>query len=185
MSWLTAALHRADPGTISAFAACAAAGVALLGATFQLFIGRRQANAALLAAQAALANAENAKLSAAAALINAKNAGRYKIAEFRQAWIHKVVDATCDHMSILMSMHSFTGPVTQEEKNLLSASRARLDILLNPDEEDTKAFAAALDAVYTHDAGATMDAVLGALRRLLKREWVRIKEELSHIPPSE
>jgi hypothetical protein len=47
-----------EAAAISAVAAWAAAGVAATGAIFQFFVGRKQATAALISANAALRNSE-------------------------------------------------------------------------------------------------------------------------------
>ncbi|MGA8610700.1 MAG: hypothetical protein WB760_03080 [Xanthobacteraceae bacterium] len=180
MSWLSEAVHH-HPETLSAVAACAAVAVTLTGVTFQFFIGRTQARAALTAAQAALENAKNGQTSAQAALINAKNAGRYKIAESRQAWINKVIDTIAELNSIAMAMDANV-KLSNEQNLALGASRTRLEILLNPDEADTNLLLAAIDAMYDDVDRKKIDAVVTIARRLLKREWVRIKDELSHIP---
>jgi hypothetical protein len=182
MSWLSEAVGHPDAASLSAVAACAAATVALTGAAFQFFIGRQQARAALLSAQAALANARNGETSAQAALISAKNAGRYKIAEFRQAWIEKVIDAFCELISIIAHKPD-DEPLSPEEKKILYASRTRLGILLNPEEVDTVELLNAVDDLFKR-APEEQDAsvTLTVARRLLKREWVRIKDELSHVP---
>jgi hypothetical protein len=182
MSWLSEAIHRGpDAATLSAVAACAAVAVTLTGVTFQFFIGRKQAQAALVSAQAALENAKNGETSAQAALINARNAGRYRIAEFRQAWIYKVIDALGEYNSIVLS-RSTGDDLTPEAKKALSASRTRLEILLNPDEADTIELTKGIDGLYHNQDRAHVDEVLTPARRLLKREWDRIKEELSHVP---
>jgi hypothetical protein len=73
-------------------------------------------------------------------------------------------------------------PSADELKALL-ASRTKLEILLNPEKAGTVALLAGMDAIT---AGATAQArekaateMLSVARRLLKREWVRIKEELN------
>ena len=51
------------------------------------------------------ANYQNAALKAAkAALMNAQGAGRHTVAEFRQSWTDKVIDALSDYHAILMSI---------------------------------------------------------------------------------
>jgi hypothetical protein len=167
MSWLSQAIHHGDVPTISAVAGWAAAAVAATVAGIQFYVGRKQAQAALTSAQAAL--------------INAKNAGRYRIAEFRQAWIYKVIDALCEYNAIVLSRDS-TDPLKPEEKKALSTSRTRLEILLNPTEVDTVELVKGMDALYHNHDRAHIDAVLTPARRLLKREWDRIKDELSHQP---
>jgi hypothetical protein len=49
-----------EAATLSALAAWAAAAVTLIGAAFQFFIGRKQADAAFNSANAALKSSENA-----------------------------------------------------------------------------------------------------------------------------
>jgi hypothetical protein len=157
-----------DAPTISAFAASTAAIVAATVAGIQLYVGRRQANAALKSAEAAL--------------MNAKNAGRHTVAEFRQKWIDRVIDTLCEHHSIVMTITAGQTPPPAEAR-ILSASRTKLEILLNPDESDTVELLGKMDAVV---ASASVDArdessaaMLTVARRLLKREWVRIKSELT------
>jgi hypothetical protein len=157
-----------DAPTISAFAASGAALVAATVAGIQFYVGRRQAEASLA--------------SAKAALMNAKNAGRHTVAEFRQKWIDKVIDTLCEHHSIVMTMPAGQAPPPSEAR-ILTASRTKLEILLNPDESDTVALLGKMDAVL---ASASADAreensaaMLTVARRLLKREWVRLKSELT------
>jgi hypothetical protein len=79
-----------DVATISALAATAAAVGALSVAGVQLYVGHRQSEAALKAADAAL--------------MNAQSAGRHTVAEFRQSWMDKVIDALSEYHAILMSI---------------------------------------------------------------------------------
>jgi hypothetical protein len=151
-----------DPATVSAFAACGAATVALLGATFQFFIGRKQAQAALMSATAALKNAENS--------------GRQKIADSRQNWINNVIDGLSQYHAIVTTLDGDTADARK-----LAELRTKLTILLNPDEADTVALLTALDGlgdVSDQDFAAAEAEMLAVSRRLLKREWVRIKERL-------
>jgi hypothetical protein len=152
-----------DAPTISAIAAGIAATVAATVAAIQFYIGQRQAEAALI--------------SAKAALMNAQNAGVHTVAEFRQNWIDKVTDALCEHQSILITRDAEFSP---EVTRRLIASRARIEILLNPDEPDTVELLNRLDELGESDVIGTKDAAdaLMVARRLLKREWARIKEEL-------
>lgn len=157
-----------DSATISALAAWAAAAVAAIGATFQFFIGRKQASAALISANAALTNSQNA--------------GRHKVAEFRQAWINKVIDALCEHHAIASTIPVEKSPSVDDDRKLASL-RTKLGILLNPDERDTVALLDELtkiDKSTTDKEFAQAEAqMLLISRRLLKREWVRIKKELT------
>lgn len=157
-----------EAATLSAFAAWAAAAVAATGAAFQFFIGRKQATAALTSAKAALKNSENA--------------GRHKLAEFRQAWINKVIDTLSEHHSIISTTPAGQAP-GNEDKRKLAGLRTRLAILLNPDEPDTVALLKEIDKINkskTDEGIPDGEAeLLTVSRRLLKREWVRLKDELS------
>ena len=159
-----------DAQMASAVGAWAAALVAATVAVINLVVGRRQAEAA--------------KMSAQAALMNAQNAGRYKVAEFRQAWIYKVIDNLCELQSIVMT-NSPQPILSQEDKRDAEAARTRLGILLPPDEPDPAELFERLDAIEAaktdeeREAGAA--AMLVVARQLLKREWVRLKDELNAI----
>lgn len=157
-----------DAPTISALAATGAAIVAATVAGIQFHVGRKQAEAALT--------------SAKAALMNAQNAGRHTIAEFRQKWIDNVIDTLCEHHSIVMTAPAGQAPPPAESR-ILAASRTKLEILLNPDEADTVALLAKMDAVVASTTTEARDKqsadMLTVARRLLKREWVRIKNELT------
>jgi hypothetical protein len=158
---------KLEPPVLSAIAAWAAAAVAATVAAIQFFIGRKQAEAALMSAKAALTNAQNA--------------GRHTVAEFRQSWIDKVIETLCDHHSIVMSRPAGQPPPVDEIRTL-QASRTKLAILLNPEESDTVALLNVLDEIAATGTAGDRDAksseMLTVARRLLKREWVRIKDEL-------
>jgi hypothetical protein len=158
---------QVDPATLSALAAFAAAATAATVAGIQFYIGRTQARAALTSAQAAL--------------MNAQNAGIHTVAGFRQKWIDKVIDTLCDHQSILAVTPVGGKPGIEDDKKL-AASRAKLEILLNPGEEDTVELLKAMDAVdksSTDSEFAQRSSEMTTIaRRLLKREWDRIKTEL-------
>lgn len=157
-----------EAATISALAAWAAAAVAATGATFQFFIGRKQASAALISANAALKNSQNA--------------GRHKVAEFRQAWINRVIDTLCEHHAIVSTIPVGQAPSTEDERKL-AGLRTKLGILLNPDEPDTVVLLKEIDKIdnsKTDQEFADGEAqMLVVSRRLLKREWARLKDELA------
>jgi uncharacterized protein YdcH (DUF465 family) len=156
-----------DAPTISAFAAAAAAVGAFTVAGIQLFVGYRQSKAALRSAEAAM--------------LGAKNAGRHTVAEFRQAWIYKVIDTLRDHHSILMNKPAGQRP-TSEENKALTASRTQLEILLNPNETDTIALLTKINeidkSITTTERDGKAVEMLTIARTLLKREWVRLRDEL-------
>jgi hypothetical protein len=113
--------------------------------------------------------------------MNAQNAGRHTVAEFRQKWIDNVIDTLCEHHSIVMARRPEEAP-SADDLRALSASRTKLEILLNPEEADTVALLAKMDDILSSTTAEVRDKgaaeMLGIARRLLKREWVRIKGEL-------
>src|SRR4029078_13116370 len=156
-----------DVTTISALAAAGAAVGAFSGAGVQLYVGHRQSKAALKAANAALTNAQNA--------------GRHKVAEFRQSWIDKVIDALSDYHAILMSIgdgHS----LSSDDHRKLTALWTRLELLLNPDESDAVALLKLADAARQSETAAVRDSnardMVQLARSIVKTEWVRIQTEL-------
>jgi type II secretory pathway pseudopilin PulG len=98
-----------DVATISALAAAAAAVGAFSVAGVQLYVGHRQSEAALKAANAAL--------------MNAQSAGRHTVAEFRQSWTDKVIDALSDYHAILMSIDDGHSLSPDDRRNLTRGSR--------------------------------------------------------------
>ena len=156
-----------DVTTISALAAAGAAVGAFSVAGVQLYVGHRQSKAALKAANAALTNAQNA--------------GRHKVAEFRQSWIDKVIDALSDYHAILMSIgdgHS----LSSDDHRKLTALWTRLELLLNPDESDAVALLKLADAARQSEMAAARDSnardMVQLARSIVKTEWVRIQTEL-------
>jgi hypothetical protein len=156
-----------DAPTISAFAAAGAALVAATVAGIQLFVGRKQAEAALVSAKAALKNSQSA--------------GRHRVAEFRQTWIKTVIDTLCEHHAITMS-RPVSQTLTPADARTLAAARTKLGILLNPEETETMALLKTIDEIEDSPTAEQREAkssdMLTLARRLLKREWVRIKVEL-------
>ena len=156
-----------DVATISALAATAAAVGALSIAGVQLYVGHRQSEAALKAAEAAL--------------MNAQGAGRHTVAVFRQSWMDKVIDALSDYHAILMSVgdrHS----LSPDEHMKLTALWTRLELLLNPDEADAVSLLKLADAARLSKTTAERDNnardMVQLARNLLKTEWVTIQIEL-------
>lgn len=131
-----------DAPTLSAIAASVAAVVAATVAGIQLYIGRKQADAGLT--------------SSKAALMSAQNAGRHMVAEFRQKWIDKVIDTLCEHHSITMAQKPDSTP-TSDDLRALSASRTKLEILLNPEEPDTAALLSKMDAILAQRSAETRE----------------------------
>jgi hypothetical protein len=112
--------------------------------------------------------------------MNAQNAGRHTVAEFRQKWIDNVIDTLCEHESI--ATMGIAGQLSSDQVMKLTASRTKLGILLNPDETDTIDLLKCIDEIVESKSIAEADPrsvqMVTVARRLLKREWVRIKDEL-------
>ena len=155
-----------DVATISAVAATAAAVGAFSVAGVQLYVGHRQSGAALKAA--------------AAALMNAQSAGRHTVAEFRQSWSNKVIDALSDYHAILMSIDS--GHLSADDRRKLTALWTRLELLLNQDEADAASLLRLADAARLSKTAAERDAnardMVQLAGNLLKTEWLTIQVEL-------
>ena len=156
-----------DVATISALAATAAAIGASSVAGVQLYVGHRQSEAALKAADAAL--------------MNAQSAGRHTVAEFRQSWMDKVIDALSDYHAILMSVdddHS----LSPDGHMKLTALWTRLELLLKPDEAAAASLLRLADAARLSKTAAERDNnardMVQLARSLLKTEWVTIQTEL-------
>ena len=156
-----------DVATISALAATAAAVGAFSVAGVQLYVGHRQSGAALKAA--------------AAALMNAQSAGRHTVAEFRQSWTDKVIDALSDYNAILMSIDD-AHSLSPDDRRKLTALWTRLELLLNPDEANAASLLRLADAARLSKTTAERDAnasdMVQLARNLLKTEWVTIQVEL-------
>ena len=155
-----------DVATISALAAAAAAVGAFSVAGVQLYVGHRQSGAALKAATAAL--------------MNAQSAGRHTVAEFRQSWTEKVIDALSDYHAILMSIDD--GHLSPDDRRTLTALWTRLELLLNPNEADAASLLKLADAARLSKTAAERDAnardMVLLARNLLKTEWLTIQAEL-------
>ena len=155
-----------DVATISAIAATAAAVGAFSVAGVQLYVGHRQSGAALKAA--------------AAALMNAQSAGQHTVAEFRQSWSNKVIDALSDYNAVLMSVDK--GHLSTDDRRKLTALWTRLELLLNPDEADAASLLRLADAARlsktTEERDANARDMVQLARNLLKTEWLTIQVEL-------
>src|SRR4051794_384860 len=113
------------------------------------------ANAPLLSAIAALfagavalvfglLNSVAALRSSKAALKAANSAGRHSIAESRQRWIDTVIATLAEHQAIELTMHTGVKSRAADERTL-AGLRTKLEILLNPDEQDTVDLLRAMD----------------------------------------
>jgi hypothetical protein len=155
-----------DVATISALAAAAAAVGAFSVAGVQLYVGHRQSGAALKAATAAL--------------MNAQSAGRHTVAEFRQSWTDKVIDALSDYHAILISIDD--AHLSPDDRRTLTALWTRLELLLNPDQADAASLLRLADAARLSKTAAERDAnardMVQLARSLLKAEWLTIQVEL-------
>lgn len=161
-----------DAATLSAVAASAAAVAAGTVAGIQLYVGHRESKASLISANAAMMDAECA--------------GRHTVAAFRQKWIEAVRDTLSEYHSILMSASSFT-TISEEERRALIALKMKLSLMLNPEEEDSKnllLLLAEMRNCESWDDRADLSTKISmTAQKILKTEWVRIKEELKERNP--
>lgn len=162
-------LQALAPVTLSAYAAAVAAAAAATVALLQFFIGLRQSGAAIR--------------SANAAIWAVQSAGRRAIAEFRQEWINNVIEALSEQLAILTK----PPPISADDQHRVSVLGIKIGLLLNPAEEDTRLLTEAIDGLVVAppaEAPTRMDEVAVIARRLLKREWDRLKSEMQgeHTP---
>ena len=158
MSWLSELSH--DPTKVALL-------VGLSGSTVALIMGWRQGTSARLAAEAAKASAE-------ATNITARAAGDRAIATMRLQWVHDLRKTLAEYHSLLLSYK----PDDYREASKLGT---QLDLMLNLDEPEQRALWEVADRLfYTKDKDerAAMDEELMAAGRVvLKKEWIKIKDE--------
>jgi hypothetical protein len=156
-----------------------AANAPLLSAIAALFAGA-------VALVIGLLNSVAAMRSSKAALKAANSAGRHRIAESRQRWIDSVIATLAEHQAVELTLHSGAKNRAADERTL-AGLRTRLEILLNPDEQDTVDLLNAMDELHRASDESTRAAcdqeLISVARRLLKREWERIKTELTQATP--
>jgi len=63
----------------------------------------------------------------------------------RQKWIDKVIDTLSEHHAVLTLREGGRRALGEDDAKKLSALRTKLEILLNPDEEDTVTLLRAID----------------------------------------
>jgi hypothetical protein len=168
------------PSALSAIAATVAALVAAAVGGIQLYVGRRQSQAALLSAQAAMRTAESA--------------GRRRIAEFRQAWIERVRDLLSELAAIQFELGMKTDNLTEAKATeLFFRSReltTKLELLLNPNEPLARELVSAV-RLFINPENQKKGGVINTLllmasearlveiaQPFLKVEWDRLKNEL-------
>lgn len=124
-------------------------------------------------------------VAAEAALRNAQNAGVHRVAQSRQEWINNVIDTLAEHHSIAMTAKPGNAS-WPDDRRKLECLRTKLEILLNPEEAETQTLLGEMDKVHGRldvSTGEPQDAeLIAAARRLLKREWNRIKDALGEAP---
>jgi hypothetical protein len=113
--------------------------------------------------------------------MNAQSSGRHTVAEFRQSWIDKVIDALSDYHAILISIddgHS----LSPDDRMKLTALWTRLELLLNPDEAEAASLLRLANAARLSKTAAERDAnacdMVQLARNLVKTEWMKIQTEL-------
>jgi hypothetical protein len=118
--------------------------------------------------------------AADAALMNAQSAGRQTVAEFRQSWMDKVIDALSEYHPILTSIGD-DHCLSAADHMKLTALWTRLELLLKPDEAAAASLLNLADAARLSKTAAERDHnardMVQLARRLLKTEWVTIQIE--------
>jgi hypothetical protein len=156
-----------DAPTVSAFAAAGAAIIAATVAGIQFFIGRKQAEAALVSAKAAEKTA--------------KSAGRHRITEFRQAWSNTIIEVLSEYIATVMMLpeDQMKQPGNMKKIGILGT---KLGLLLNPDEADSKILLELTGSIFSNtnelERHEKADALMKIAQKILKAEWVRIEREL-------
>jgi len=146
-------------------------------------VARESASAAELSAQAA-------KDQAAAAVRAAEDTGVHAIARLRQAWIDELRSRVAQAHSLLANAL----PPPGEFYDAYAAHRvqrtietneviAKIELLLNPGEQQSRALMEALDELQNSGTGlsgrkAAAGKVVKAAQEILKTEWDRVKREL-------
>ncbi|QOZ25911.1 hypothetical protein [Bradyrhizobium sp. CCBAU 51753] len=169
MSWLSEAAH--DQTKAAVFAAIVAFIIGLSSSFVALIIGWRQGTSARLSAQAA-------KSSAEAAILTARSAGDRAIATMRIQWVHDLRKVLSEYHSILVSFNTSDNA----DYRKIAEVGTQLDLMLNLDEEEQRELWEVAEEVFkTKDKGervALDPKLMAAGRRVLKKEWRRIKLEL-------
>ena len=114
-------------------------------------------------------------------MLSAKNAGTHAIAGSRQQWINNVIETLSEYHALQLEGGQ-VGQGAWEDNKRMRALRTKLEILLNPEEQDTIDLLAAADEIFAsaRKGAAPSDdhQLIRIARTLLKKEWVRIKTEL-------
>lgn len=153
-------------------------------------VARDSASAAELSAQAA-------KDQAAAAVRAAEDTGVHAIARLRQAWIDELRSRVAQAHSLLANALPPPGDQFDEyaanrvQRTILTNEvMAKIELLLNPGEKESKALMQALDALQNCGTGVSErqsagGKVVRAAQLILKIEWDRVKRELRGEPDPE
>jgi hypothetical protein len=162
-------IFHSPPAVAAIFAAILAFVSGVFGPYVQYRIGKRQAAAAQLAADASM--------------LMARNAGSREIARLRLAWIDKLRDTLSEYHSILM----IRDDVDQEKiAQKLSLLGTQLDLLLNQNDKAQKVLWDVTDKIYNSQSREERQSfdedLVKAGRAVFKSEWEKIKAEMRGEP---
>lgn len=149
-----------------------------------------QAEVARESISVAAASADAASQSARAANRSSDNQGVHAVARLRQEWINELRSRIAEAHALLSNWRRAGDGTTEEQKRILdervvqaNEAMARIELLLNPKENPSKALLTALRALE-EAAGdfekrrALGPPVIAAAQKVLKKEWDRLRDEL-------
>lgn len=166
-------------------------------------VANQQAEVARSAVAASAASAEAAREAAAASTLNARtaatataNQGVHAIARLRQEWIDELRSQVAEAHALLANPAAKVPLVVsapaQAQAELDYRRRAneavtKIDLMLNPNEEASRALTDALDAMNQPDLNLAERRTRGtavriAAKAILKGEWDRVRGELKAGP---
>ncbi len=166
-------------------------------------VANQQADVARSAVAASAASADAAREAAAASTLNARtaetvaaNQGVHAIARLRQEWIDELRSRVAEAHGLLANPSSklpmLASAPAQAQADLEYRRRAneavtKIELMLNPDEEASRALMTALDAMNQPDLNLVERQARGldvraAAQAILKAEWDRVRGELRAAP---
>jgi hypothetical protein len=170
-----------------------------------LDVASMQANVAKSAVDASAASAEAAREAATASTLNARtaataaaNQGLHAVARLRQEWIDELRTKVAEAHALLANPApkglAIVTPPNQAQADLEYRRRAneavtKIELMLNPNEEASKALLSALEALNQLDLDLAARQERGvevrkAAKVILKNEWDRVRGELKGEPPA-
>ena len=114
--------------------------------------------------------------------------GRSKIAEFRRIWIEELRSDISEVLTYCLNNHA---DQTVEEKISLWEATFRIELRLNPLEDDHKELLRLIDILNTERVTVDLEnrekvlkpyygKIMDQSRKILRTEWKRLSQELTH-----